>query len=204
MGTRDPTWLNGERESPSQAYMWHDQSHRQFCVLPAYEGGDGTRPAMYAMWGRAQSDGCFYPVAPSVYKLALMPLGPRNGGVQRYQWQTRTDGHLAFGVPIEMQEVVALWTEGTGGLDATARLEVTGPITPEFTEVGGEFGTPTVFYPDASLWAPDRLEAGDFDELPMPLGRPEDMLQRAPVVAEFDAIFQQVYIRGVSTPRWRR
>jgi hypothetical protein len=103
-----------------------------------------------------------------------------------------------------MQEVEVRWTEGTGGSDATARLDVTGPVTPEFTEGVGEFETPTVFYPDASLWASDRLEAGDFDELPMPLGRPEDTLQRAPVVVEFDAIFQQVYLRGVSTPRWSR
>ena len=49
MGTRDPTWLNGLQESPSQAFVWHNQSHRQFYVLPVYEGGDSTMPAMYAM-----------------------------------------------------------------------------------------------------------------------------------------------------------
>ena len=106
MGTRDPTWLNGERESPSKVLMWRDQSHRQFCVLPAYEGGDSTRPAMYAMWGRALSDGCFYPIAPSVYKIALLPLGPRNGGVQPYQWHARAHGDSAYGAHIDMQEVV--------------------------------------------------------------------------------------------------
>jgi hypothetical protein len=198
MGTRDPTWLNGERESPSRARMWHDQSHRQFCVLPAYEGGDSTKPAMYAMWGRALSDGCFYPIAPSVYKLALTPLEERNGNTQRYQWQARTHGHLAFNTPVEMQEVVAHWSGNE------ARLAVTGPVAPEFVEGGWALRTPTVFYPDGSLWAPDRLEEGESDELPMPISRDADPLQRAPVVAEFDTTFLQVYIRGVSTPSWRR
>ena len=198
MGTRDPTWLNGERESPSRARIWHDQSHRQFCVLPAYEGGDSTKPAMYAMWGRALSDGCFYPIAPSAYKLALTPLEERNGNTQRYQWQARTHGHLAFNTPVEMQEVVAVWTGNE------ARLAVTGPVAPEFVEEGWTLRTPTVFYPDGSLWAPDRLAEGESDELPMPISRDADPLQRAPVVAEFDTTFLQVYIRGVSTPYWRR
>jgi hypothetical protein len=198
MGTRDPTWLNGERESPSQAFMWHDQSHRQFCVLPAYERGDSTKPAMYAMWGRALSDGCFYPIAPSVYTLELKPLEERNGGTQRYQWRARTHGHSALSIPVEMQEVVAHWTGDE------ARLSVAGPVTPEFVEAGWPHRTPTVFYPDGSLWTPDRLDEGEFDEFPMPISRDTDPMQRAPVVAKFDPIFQQVYISGVSTQHWRR
>ena len=198
METRDPTWLNGVRESPSQALMWHDQSHRQFCVLPAYEGGDGTKPAMYAMWGRALSDGCFYPIAPSVYKIALKPLEERNGNIQRYQWEARTHGHLAFSIPVEMQEVVAHWTGDE------AQLSVMGPVTPEFMEAGWTHSTPTVFYPDRSLWGSDRLEEGERDESPMPISRDTDQFQWAPVVAEFDSIFQQVYIRGISTQSWSR
>jgi hypothetical protein len=144
------------------------------------------------------SDGCFYPIAPSVYTLELKPLEERNGNTQRYQWKARTHGHSALSIPVEMQEVVAFWTGDE------ARLTVPGPVTPEFVGAGWPYRTPTVFYPDGSLWTSDRLEEGEFDELPMPISRDTDPMQRAPVVAEFDSIFQQVYIRGVSTPYWRR
>jgi hypothetical protein len=78
-------------------------------------------------------------------------------------------------------------------------------VTPEFVEAGWAHHTPTVFYQDGSLWASYRLEEGEFDEFPMPISRDTDPMQRVPVVAEFDPICQrQVYIRGVSTPYWRR
>jgi hypothetical protein len=129
---------------------------------------------MYAMWGRALSDGCFYPIAPSVYKLALTPPEERNGDTQRYQWQARIHGHLAFNIPVEMQEVVAHWTGSTPG---EARLAVSGPVAPEFVEAGWPHRTSTVFYPDGSLWPPDRLEEGKFDEFPMPISRDTDPMQ---------------------------
>ncbi len=47
----------------------------------------------------------FYPIAPSVYKLALTPFEEQNGDTQRYQWQARTREHLAFIVPVEMQNL---------------------------------------------------------------------------------------------------
>ena len=52
MNSRDPAWLNGVRESPSQAYAWHSVDHRQFCVLPSFENGNRGGPAVFAMWGK--------------------------------------------------------------------------------------------------------------------------------------------------------
>lgn len=147
-------WLAGESQSGI-----HVKRSESLTVLriARLRRGDSTKPAMYAMWGRALSDGCFYPIAPSVYTLALTLLEERNGNTQRYQWKARTHGHMTFNIPVAMQEVAAHWTGNE------ARLAVSGPVAPELVEAGWPLCTPTVFYPGGSLWTPDRLEEGEFD-----------------------------------------
>lgn len=201
MNSRDPAWLNGVRESPSQAYAWHSVDHRQFCVLPSFENGNRGGPAVFAMWGRALSDGQIYPLPPSTYLLSLEPLGSADGGRQRYRWRAETFGRLGHNIPIEMQEVEADWSD-----NGVMRLRSPGPVAPELIEQGWETeAAPTVFYPDRSLWEPARWGVGEGrEELPQPYSHPYDSQQVAPVVAEFDEVFQQVYLRGASTRRWCR
>ncbi len=125
---------------------------------------------MFGMWGRALSDGCFYPIEPSVYKLTLTPIEDRDGVTVslRYQWQARTHGHMAYSVPVKMQEVFAQW------IGDEARLPVSVPAAPEFVEHGWADREPTVFYPDGSLWAPDRLKEEEFDKSPMLISDADD------------------------------
>lgn len=199
MGTRDPQWLNGQRESPSQSYMWHSQNHRQFCVLPSYEDGNRTGRMVYAMWGRALSDGCFYPVPPTMYRLALELIDQGNGHTQTYQWVARTHGHLAYNIPVEMQEMVVEW-QNNGG-----RFREPGPVAPGLVDVGFETeAAPTTFYPDRSLWSPELLEEEDRGEIPVGIGGGTAAGYVAPVAIRFDEIFRQVDLWEASTRRWFR
>ncbi len=56
-----------------------------------------------------------------------------------------------------------------GKLSPERRLLVSGPVAPVFVETGWTHRAPTVFFPDGSLRAPDRLEEGEADELLMPI-----------------------------------
>ena len=132
MNRGDPAWLQGIVTSPWEALRWSSYDHRQFCVLPAYESGDVTGYPIYAMWGRALSDGKFYPIPPSMYRLKLAMCHPWDGGRSWYRWTAHTHGHQPFCIPIEMQKVRALEIGRNDRGDPILELEVSGVVAPEF------------------------------------------------------------------------
>ena len=213
MGTRDPEWLQGQTTSDCRALVWSNVSERQFCVLPSYPDGNRMAKPHYAMYGRALSDGEFYPIPPSMYLLRVVHGGPCAiaGYRESYRWEARAHGHDAYEVPIEMQTVGAVQIGSDSG-GAVWDLEVSGVVAPEF--VSREWATnghePTVFYPDAKLWYPFlcRNMAGVYESPETQLVLPRWRLPRgystAPVVTEFDHILRQVTVRGASSRLWAR
>ena len=198
--------------SPCEALRWSSYDHRQFCVLPAYECGDVTDYPIYAMWGRALSDGAFYPIPPSMYRLELVERTPWDGEKAWYQWVAHTHGHLPFCIPIEMQKVRALEYGRNVRGDPLLDLEVSGVVTPEFVsrEWDGDGSAPTVFYPDVSLWLGE-VEisegtdmGGEWFEEPCPYSPYHADLVTAPVYTNFDEIFNRVVLDEASTRRWTR
>jgi hypothetical protein len=154
MDSGEPSWLLGLKTSPCAAYRWHDYSERQFFVLPFYPDGDRRQPEQYAMWGRALSDGLFYPIPPSMYRLALTECEPAADNSKWYQWTAETHGHQRYCIPVEMQRIRAVQTGRDYLGDLILALEESPVVTPEFVEEGlaSETNIPTNFYPDASLW----------------------------------------------------
>ena len=211
MSSGDPAWLQGIVTSPCEALRWSSYDYRQFCVLPAYERGDIMEYPIYAMWGRALSDGVFYPIPPSMYRLELVERTPWDGERAWYQWVAHTHGHLPFCIPIEMQKVRALATGTTQHGDPSFDLEVSGVVTPEFVsrDWNGD-DAPTVFYPDVSLWLGEVEDSGGPDmggewfEEPCHYSPYHADHVTAPVYTNFDEIFNRVIIEEASTQRWTR
>ena len=106
------------------------------------------------MWGRALSDGLFYPIPPSMYRLALTECEPAADNSKWYQWTAETHGHKRYCIPVEMQRIRAVQTGRDYLGDLILALEESPVVTPEFVEEGlaSETNIPTNFYPDASLW----------------------------------------------------
>ena len=106
------------------------------------------------MWGRALSDGQFYPIPPSMYRLDLTECEPADDISKWYQWTAETHGDQRYSVPVAMQQVRAVQTGRDHLGDPILALEKSTVVTPEFVEEGlaSETNIPTDFYPDASLW----------------------------------------------------
>ena len=85
-------------------------SAREFCVLPSYPDGNRMAKPHYALYGRALSDGEFYPIPPSMYLLRIVRGGSYEvaGYRESYRWEARAHGQDAYEVPIEMQTVGAV------------------------------------------------------------------------------------------------
>jgi hypothetical protein len=195
---QDPEWLQGQTSSPSSVLRWHSEAERQFCVLPFYEGGI-REPGRerYALWGRALSDGRFYPIPPSMYGLELDQSITDRG---RYIWAVYVNGHLPRSVPMELATVSVTVTAA-----GRVHLEVGDVVTPEFVEERAQEAgyRPTLFYPDRDLWS-DEPRDGQFPEEPTPLGNSHpDAYFVAPVETYLNA-YQVLGIRPVTTALWNR
>ena len=212
MNTREPAWLQGLTSSPCSALAWQSYDQRQFCVLPFYPDGDRDRPGLFAMWGRALSDGSFYPIPPSMYRLDLFRCNPDPDGTQWYQWNAQVHGKLPYSIPVEMQRVRAVEVGRDQHGDPFMALEDPTIVTPEFVEeqwgCGESAITPTVFYPDASLWSNELLKdtMGDdwFPEMPSAMCGPWVERPVAPVETYFCPCFKQITLRSASSRLWNR
>ena len=212
MNGRDPAWLQGETRSPCEALVWREVDERQFCVLPFYENDDRNEKPHYAMYGRALSDGRFYPIRPTMYYLTLAECGAEPDGSVVYKWEARTHGHLPYSIPVHMQRVRSVEAGRDARGDVLRELEVTGPIAPEFVSPedpeqphGKEL---TVFYPDARLWWQDpfgpHMAGLRPPEIPVRASPNFAEDQIAPVQAHFCTIFKQICVRSSSTTLWDR
>jgi len=194
----DPTWLRGRTTSQNAILRWHSEPERQFCVLPFYEG-NVVEPGRerYALWGRALSDGRFYPIPPSMYGLELGQSPAEHG---RYIWAAHINGTVPRAIPMEL-ETVSVTVNAAGRV----HLEPGDVVTPEFVEqdASGAGYQPTVFYPDVELWSSERAQTWYLEE-PTPLARSHlDAYCVAPVETYLDSA-QVLGIRPVSTALWTR
>ncbi len=143
-------WRAGEPQSGIHVARSESPTVLRFAFL---RRGRQHETCHYAMWGRALTDGRFYPIAPSVCKLALTPLEERNGDTQRYQWLARTHGHLAFSIPIEMQEVVAYWTGNEAHLSVSGQSS----LRQDGRTALRRYSTRTTRYGPPTDWMRERL-----------------------------------------------
>ena len=211
MDSAEPSWLLGLTSSPCAAYRWHDYSRRQFCVLPFYPDGDRGQTEQYAMWGRALSDGQFYPIPPSMYRLDLTECEPADDISKWYQWTAETHGdqhgNQRYSVPVAMQQVRAVQTGRDHLGDPILALEESTVVTPEFVEEGlaSETNIPTDFYPDASLWEGTAVTVEHWSpETPSAMCGSWVDKPIAPVETYFCSCFQQICIRAASSRLWDR
>ena len=194
----DPAWLRGRTTSQSAVLRWHSEPERQFCVLPFYEG-NVIEPGheRYALWGRALSDGQFYPIPPSMYGLELGQSLTEPG---RYIWAAHINGAASRGIPMELETVSA-----TVNAAGRVYLEPGDVVTPEFVEQNARAAgyQPTVFYPDAELWSREPARTW-YSEEPTPLSHSHtDAYFVAPVETYLNSA-RVLGIRPVSTALWDR
>ncbi len=121
-------------------------------MLPFYEGNRVEQGReRYLLWGRALSDGKFYPIPTWWYSLDLVP--DLREDVSLYQWVCQVYDFSRIPVRMELNSQVPL-RHRSGEVYALTVDEETDIITPE--PVQGSKGTEerprTVFYPDTSLW----------------------------------------------------
>ncbi len=210
MNDSDPTWLRGALWSECSVLRWREENHRQFCVLPFYEGNRVEQSReRYLLWGRALSDGKFYPIPTWWYALDLVP--DLREGVSWYQWVCQVSNFSP--TPIRME------LNGQAPLDHPNREvralkvdEDTDILTPE--PVQGSKGTAdrpfTIFYPDTSLWSDSRCEVsrrlGGRQEPVHISERPlEGYYARAQAeICARSSHWQVLGLRSVSTNLWSR
>ncbi len=82
------------------------------------------------MWGRALSDGLFYPIPPSMYRLALTECERTADDSKRYQWKAETHGYQRYSVPVAMQRIRAVQTGRDHHGDPILALEEGPVVTP--------------------------------------------------------------------------
>ena len=176
-------------------------------MLPFYPDGDRRQPEQYAMWGRALSDGLFYPIPPSMYRLAPTECEPAADNSKWYQWTAETHGHQRYCIPVEMQRIRAVQTGRDYLGDPILALEESPIVTPEFVEEGlaSETNIPTNFYPDASLWESAAVKAEHwFPETPSAMCGSWVDIPIAPVETYFCSCFQQICLRAATSRLWDR
>ena len=91
-------------------------------------------------------------------------------------------------------------------------LEVSGVVAPEFVSHKWEEAgsTPTVFYPDVSLWLGEveisegHEMGGKWIEAPLPYSPYHAERVTAPASAFFDERFNRIFLEEASTRRWAR
>ena len=135
--------------------MWHDVDERQFYAQPFYENDDRTGKPHYAMYGRALSDGRFYPNPPTMYHLTLTECGAEADG------ESSTDGRrghtdTCHSPSLSRCSESGRWRQGKmRGATSSVISKSRGQSHPNFIspedpeqQHGRE---PTVFYPDTRL-----------------------------------------------------
>ncbi len=161
MNDSDPAWLRGQTRSESSVLRWREEDDRQFCVLPFYEGYRVEQGReRYLLWGRALSDGRFYPIPTWWYTLDLVP--DLREHVSLYQWVCQVYALAPTNIRMELNSQTPLRHRSREVYALTVEAE-TDIITPE--PVQGSKGTEerphTVFYPDTSLWCDLRCAASE-------------------------------------------
>jgi hypothetical protein len=208
MNGSDPTWLLGQRWSESSVLRWREKDHRQFCVLPFYEGNRVEQGReRYFLWARALSDGEFYPIPTWWYSLDLVPDLREPEDVSLYQWVCQVSNFCPTPIRMELNKQVPL-IHPSGEVYALTVDEATDIITPE--PVQGSKGTAerphTVFYPDTGLWSDHQCVVSQrLDGRQEPRHITERPLEGYYAPVEICARSSQVLgLRSVSTNLWSR
>ena len=147
-----------------------------------------------------------------MYRLDLFRCNLDPDGTQWYQWNAEAHGKLPYSIPVEMQRVRAVDVGRDQHGDPIMALEGPTIVTPEFVEDRWGYGegaiTPTVFYPDASLWSNELLmdAMGDvrFPKMPSVMCEPWVEKPVAPVGTYFSPCFKQITLRSASSRLWNR
>ncbi len=130
MDDSDPEWLHGVNRSSCRVQRWHDESDRQFCVLPFYENNVVVQGReRYMLWGRAVSDERFYPIPPIWYSLDLVPH--RIKVSEHYQWVCQVEPNRSKPIRMEFNSYAELSRPGAGGRQAALAIGGRDVVTPE-------------------------------------------------------------------------
>jgi hypothetical protein len=154
----DPRWLRGKIGSLCYVQRWHDETDRQFSVLPFYEDDVPIQgEEKYMLWGRALSDKKLYPIQFSWYTLDLVRKWDNlRSRAQYYHWVANVGLNDMFPQRMELNDYDQLVQPEAGIGTAALALSVHDVVTPEpiqFSRRSEEFPC-TTFYPDCGLFDP--------------------------------------------------
>ncbi len=173
-------------------------------MLPFYEGNRVEQGReRYLLWGRALSDGEFYPIPTRWYALDLVP--DLREDVSWYQWVCQVSNFSPTPIRMELNGQVPL-NHPSGEVYALKVDEATDIITPELVQ-GSKGERPfTVFYPDTGLWSDRRCEVSRrLGGRQKPVHITERPLEGYYAPVEICARSSQVLgLRSVSTNLWSR
>ncbi len=152
----DSSWLSGHVGSLSYVQCWHEETERQFCVLPFYENDVPIqREERYMLWGRALSDKKFYPLPFSWYTLDLVRLwdSPR-ASTPYYHWAANVELQSMLPHRMELNDYDQLVQQEAGIRTAALAIGPRDVVTPEPVQLsrGTEEFPCTAFYPDCGLF----------------------------------------------------